>query len=185
MGLKRGRKRPDYIYRCKKCGTLVDMREFTEWNTEQDEMVASRLCVSCKYWYGIRERAGKDVEVIGGEVYQCSDVSSAFRNHKNIYLMRPGRIVEARRVCGVIGPVPAPFAHVIHDTGRLLKRETYMIGRNLPQGYKCARKGCFDRYRCFWYDRNGEGKAWNRIPKTHITGGEGCPIFIQRTKAWL
>lgn len=81
----------------------------------------------------------------------------------------------------LLGTVPTNFLELLPDQYRWISRETYERINTRELKY-CEMKGCFDRYRCYWYNpaKTEPNGAWNHIPNGYVPGMEMCESFIDK-----
>lgn len=79
-----------------------------------------------------------------------------------------------------IAKIPERFRKQLPDKFRFISEKTYL--QIIKRGNReCTAKGCWDRYRCFWYNKEKmepDNKPYNIIPHYHNIGDEECESFI-------
>ena len=143
------------------------------------------MCYTCAYWLDKVDNMPEHHYIIDGKLvvfYPWTKVKTVFDscNTRGHYIMLNNGEVKRSNNMYISADVPAEFRELLPDMARFVSREVYYKAKNNPF-FKCRAKGCWDRYRCYWYDMTLEADGpWNEIPASHKIGGEGCESFIDK-----
>lgn len=173
---------------CKNCGLVFPYSSFYSQTSLAKTMRVKSLCFDCAFWETYKERPLPDSYIISGKLY-------TFFPKENILWKKQSR--QAKRVilaqnmqtmapvyatdCKYIASIPEHYKSDFPDQYRFISEPTYalLINRECKE---CVAKGCWDRYQCYWYNKEKAepGKPWNTIPHYHKPGDEGCESFINK-----
>lgn len=171
---------------CSCCGLPTDVADFDQRASITILMRKQRLCFTCAFWMDKIKNPLPGREIINGSHYvlnQWMSEHSHFQGFggKAMYVLKNDGTVRRSNNVWFQGIVPERFKEQLPDTARFItKTAYYKIRENV--NFHCNKKGCWDRYNCFFYhkeemERNG---AWNQIPESHKPGSEGCELFLNK-----
>lgn len=101
-------------------------------------------------------------------------------NGQTIYIMKADGTVKRSNDVWHQGEIPEMFRHLFPNTAKFISCQLFRRLNN-RSWFQCQRKGCYDRYHCYWYHpelTEPDGEPWNIIPDNWIIGGEMCPNFV-------
>lgn len=147
-------------------------------------MYRHKECYSCAYWRYLSKHRPTNSIVIDNQLvvalYTETDPFTAIlRKNQYIWLFR-GELICANHVTNY-GEVPKKFKRRFKQDGMFIDEKVYNKIKK-RQDHVCMKKGCLDRYQCFFYHpeiAEPDG-PWNKIPKWHKPGWEECPLFINK-----
>lgn len=178
---------------CKNCGTIVPHNLFYSQTSVAKTMRTKSLCFECVFWESYKESPTPGTYIVSGKLYEFHPVEDILENGssrraKNLSFAQDMQtmIPVYARNCRCIATVPERYKSDFPDRYRFISERTYTLLIN--RGYKeCRAKGCWDRYQCFWYNKEeAEPKApWNTIPHYHKLGDENCESFINKETMYI
>ncbi len=180
-----------YSFSCLQCHRWVDLRDYTSIGLLISNMATKQLCHECAYWETLLEDDNPDIQIINGECFGCID-RKAYKIHPEYQLlktdfghryilttdMKPRDVITVK----LYGTLPPAVRENHPDTAVEIPRHIYIMVKNRP-GFKCFKKGCYDRYSCLWYvaELAEPDGPWNQIPEWHTPGWENCPSYINKS----
>jgi hypothetical protein len=159
-------------------------------------MKAKKLCFSCTFWKNEIKTRSPDSHIINGAYYlikeykddnysfqEYEDISYSFQEYEDsnftYVLTNDQKVIRSKKVL-LSNYIPDIFRKELPDTSFFITHSIYRKIKSLAY-FKCQMKGCWDRHYCFWFDEElKKHKEWNKIPKKHKPGGEGCVDFINK-----
>lgn len=175
------------ILKCSECGREFDMNLYGASKSLSKKMVSEQLCFDCAYWKHFIEHPLPSTLIISGTL--CTATIKFGSIHGN--LLRQRNVTPIRNIAtGEIGVcidyrkiavIPARFHSFIPDQYRFITLDTYKRIKSW-KGTTCRAKGCWDRYRCHWYNKETVecNKPWNKLPPGYYPGIEKCESFIDK-----
>lgn len=173
---------------CSNCGSVVPLGLYFSQSSLAKRIRTQSLCFNCAFWMDYKENPRPDTAIINGKLY-------TFQSHEetlwNKWQRKKRGIVFAQNIStGTfvyafnvrrIADVPVNFRKEFPDQYHFVSLETYAIAAERACR-DCLAKGCWDRYNCFWYNRQKAepGKPWNKIPSYHKVGDEKCESFVNK-----
>ena len=177
---------------CSVCGKVVDLNFYGQFNPIVKQMREAQLCFDCIFWENYCLHPFPDTYIINGALFEFHPIT----NRRSIkFNMRKPEIRFVHELeSGLafasvdyqyIKTVPPHFRDKLHDQMKFISKDNYEIMEDCGCMH-CMRKGCYDRYECYWYipaiaEPDG---PWNKIPKNHTTGEEMCVSFINKSKMY-
>lgn len=174
-------KLPDY--QCSRCGATEIPERFSSRSRIAILMREKHICYRCAYWELFFQEHTKDIEIVNGEVFTYGKQMFTVLAHKlpiNIrYIVHLDKTAKQLNNCFSLGILPDTISK--GDTGKFVSRDIYKIMEDCGN-YSCRAIGCYDRYRCWWYDKElrEQHGPFNEIPKSYKIGSEGCESFIDK-----
>lgn len=173
---------------CSNCGASERYNLYGSQSTVARMMRLKSLCFDCAYWQDYYEHPQQDTYIISGKLYTFYPIETIIRHKQKrkkrglVFArnMQTGKIVYASRY-QYIASVPENFKHLFPDQFRFISEPTYAILASRICR-ECLAKGCWDRYYCFWYNKEKAEPhiPWNTIPPSHKPGDEQCESFINK-----
>lgn len=142
------------------------------------------LCHHCAFWNTYLETHQGRFEVVDGKVYEYGNplfiIKSRTLPAKTAYIFKSDNTALRLPFARCIGKAPEGYG--LSNTGKFITRPKYLKISN-REGYECRAVGCFDRYHCFWYNKEKwePDGPWNIVPKNHVVGSEECPNFVDKS----
>lgn len=180
-----------YSFSCLLCHRKVDLRDYTSTGYLISEMATKQLCHECAYWETLLDDGNPDIQIIDGECFGCID-RKAYKVHPEYQLlktdlghryilttdMKPRDVIVVK----LYGTQPSAVREKHPDTSIEIPRHIYYMVKKRT-GFKCLKKGCYDRYSCLWYvaELAEPDGLWNVIPEWHTPGWENCPSYINKS----
>lgn len=180
-----------YSFSCLLCHRKVDLRDYTSTGYLISEMATKQLCHECAYWETLLDDGNPDIQIIDGECFGCID-RKAYKVHPEYQLlktdlghryilttdMKPRDVIVVK----LYGTLPSAVREKHPDTSIEIPRHIYYMVKKRT-GFKCLKKGCYDRYSCLWYvaELAEPDGPWNVIPEWHTPGWENCPSYINKS----
>lgn len=175
------------FFNCKHCGKQIDLDTFfTPVQSLTAPMRKNQLCFECAFWMDILKDPPQHSAVVDGSMYIFEPVEhqKAVREMSkgvSLILDLTNNTALAIKITKTIGVIPQQFRQECPDQYRFI---TYPAFRavNRYAGVSCEAKGCWDRYHCFWYnkEKSEPDGPWNKIPTRHQPGDEMCESFINK-----
>ena len=171
---------------CSFCGHPIDIDNYDLNLHLPQKMLAERLCYQCAFWKDKAEHPDPNREIINGHHYifhPYKETKSYFQgmNGRTICIMKTDGTVKCSNDVWHQGEIPERFRCLLPDTAKIIAWHLY---RRLSSRtwLKCQRKGCYDRYHCFWYhpELTEPDGPWNIIPDNWVVGGEMCPNYVNK-----
>lgn len=177
--------------RCVYCGAPINIKDFDKKSPVPQIMARERLCFTCAFWKEKIENPHPDREIVNGFHYVINPwlYSRGFFQGfggKSMYLLRNNGTVTRSNNVWCQGEIPERFRSQLPNTARFITRRAYdKIKNNIY--FTCNKKGCWDRYHCYFYDPEQEkaNGAWNTIPDNYVVGSEGCELFLDKNKTFI
>lgn len=178
---------PIHTLTCKYCGKVENMDIYDTTRPYVQRMVQNKTCFACLFWDDYIRNPIPGTVVISGRLCRATlhqeyiGHSTKRRKTAKFVFNVHTRQAEWADDLTVLGRVPPHFYDKIPDGYKFVPEQVYeRIKRFLAP--KCLKKGCFDRYNCFWYDVSieEENGPWNQLPKDYQPGMEGCESFINK-----
>lgn len=172
---------------CSICGQPININDFDLHQHLPKMMLAEHLCYQCAFWIDKARNPDPNREIIEGNHYIFKPFKEektyfmGMRGHK-LYIMKTDGTVKCSNDVWHQGEIPERFRSIFPDTAKFIPWNLY-CRLSSRQWFKCQRKGCYDRYHCYWYHpelTEPNGEAWNQIPNDWKIGGELCPNFVNR-----
>lgn len=176
--------------KCHLCGSEIGLSEYNQKEKLVQKMKNEHICFKCAFWKDKAEHPAPGREIINGTHYMFNKWNSddhGFRGcgGSSHYILRTdGTVVRSNNVW-IQGDIPNHFLDLLPDTAKFITREAYnKLKDNVS--FKCERKGCFDRYHCYFYhaDEMEKNGAWNKVPLNHVVGSEECELFLDKDKVF-
>ena len=176
-------------YICSNCGAVVPKNLYFSRTSLAALMRAQSLCFDCAFWTDYAQHPIADTYIINRGLYTFfpqNNKNNPKRKkipYESVYAINI-RTKEAvySTVLEHIANVPDRLKSQFPDQYKFITRDAYQaLSKRICK--ECLAKGCWDRYNCFWYNREkAEGnKPWNDIPRTHKPGDEHCETFINKS----
>lgn len=172
------------IKTCSICGGPMDIEEYDTRAILTKKMQAKHLCFACAFWKDKIDNPVPGREIINGCHYVFHEwlrqpiPFQGSGGHRYYILRNDGSVMRSNNVW-FQGHIPERFRPQLPDTAKLITKRAYYAIKGL-ECFKCQRKGCWDRYHCYFYDRSieAENGPWNEIPANHKIGDELCESFL-------
>ena len=173
---------------CSICGQPINIHDYDLHLRLPQKMLGERLCYRCAFWKDKAEHPDPNREIINGQHY----IFKPMVKEKHYFQGMGGRFVYILKTDGTVkmsndvwfqGEIPKHFLPLFPDTAKIISRQMYFKIKKCQKWFKCNRIGCYDRYHCYWYHQEimePDGKAWNKVPKNWVVGGELCPSFLNK-----
>ncbi len=176
---------------CHLCGAPIELESYDIKAKLVRKMKHEHICFSCAFWTDKIENPSKGREIINGFHYIFSPWNSGEKRFRGLNgspyyaLHNDGTAIRSNNVW-VQGRIPDRFRELLPDTAKLITRNAYTKLKDNVL-FKCERKGCFDRYHCFFYhaDEIEKNGAWNTVPANHVVGSEECELFLDKDKIFI
>lgn len=177
------------LWKCRICGSEYDLTMYDPRYPETQVMAADNVCHECAYWQTAPVWKDSDTEIIDGRVFKVKGSyrrkifgTGTLRTQSPFAIYAKGeRLIYKANTIWLQERIPERFRDMHPDTAMFVKVNS-RAAEKVNLGYRCPRKGCFDRYSCALYDAKSETEPWNEVPKTHTPGSEKCPIFVPATE---
>lgn len=173
---------------CSICGSTYSFNLYPSQSSLARIMRTKSLCFDCAFWMDYKDNPQVDTQIISGKLYRVlfkKDIlyKKQSRKRKGIILardLRTGDLVYSFDY-QYIADVPERFKNIFPDQFRFISESTYYL-LYTRANKECLAKGCWDRYHCYWYnkDKAEPNNPWNTIPHYHKVGDEGCESFINK-----
>lgn len=181
----------DKILTCSFCGRTVTINRYVSTSALNKRMRIENLCYDCAFWKDYLEHPRPGSVILSGKLYALSPITrylnGTSRRRNGIQFARNMQTGKAIAFTSYhcLATVPRQFRERIPDQYRFISERTYTLLWQRTK--KCCIKGCWDRYHCWWYDKDkAEPKGpWNEIPKTHKIGDENCESFINKETMYI
>lgn len=175
---------------CSICGAPMNINEFDTRAIITRKMKKEQLCFSCAFWKDKIDNPVPGREIINGCHYVFHEwvkTPIPFQGsggYRYYILKNDGSVLRSNNVW-FQGNIPERFKEQLPDTARMITKRAFYAIKNI-EGFKCSKKGCWDRYHCYFYDKSLEKDCgpWNEIPKSHKVGGEQCESFLNIEKMY-
>lgn len=176
---------------CKHCGTQIDLDSFRHNRVLTKQMQAKQLCFDCAYWLDYLSHPLPNTAVIEGKLYSFELIEHNAKVHQRRawyqYIVHiKNKSAYAIHNPKMIAVIPNHFQKEFPTEYRFITYDAY---RTIHQymAVSCTAKGCWDRYHCFWYNKEEmePKEPWNKVPKNHVPGDEMCEGFIDKTKMYV
>lgn len=176
---------------CHICGSPLDLESYNQKEPLVKKMRHEHLCFNCAFWLDKSENPPKGREIINGSHYVFHNWNSGsgrfcgFGGRPFYALRNDGTVIRSNNVW-FQGNIPDRFKDRFPNTARLITRNAYTKLKDNVL-FRCDRKGCFDRYHCFFYhaDEIEKNGAWNKVPANHVVGSEECELFLNKDKIFI
>lgn len=177
----------NFLYPCGICGREVDLVLY-DLDAETPRVMRDRhLCFDCAFWSMIAENRPLNSIVVDGDLVvpsyiQYDPFAPIIKDRKVFILKFTGEAIKANSLVNY-GTVPEQFLDRLPNEGAYVNYHVYRRAL-LNHGHNCMKRGCYDRYHCFYYHpeiAEPDG-PWNVIPSNHKAGWEECPLFIDKSK---
>ncbi len=177
---------------CHLCGSPIELESYDQKSRLTKKMKHERLCFNCAFWTDKFENPPKGREIINGSHYILhpwnNDRFGRFNGFGTggFYILHNDGTVLRSNDVWFQGNIPERFKDKFPNTARAITRSAYTKLKDNVL-FKCDRKGCFDRYHCFFYhaDEIEKNGAWNEVPANHVIGGEECELFLDKDKIFI
>lgn len=172
------------LFPCTRCGRMVDISLFRPGTQHLQAMCRNKECFECSFWRYMSEHLPVNSIVVDGELIVPQFVEdnpfTAIIKRPRYIVTESGHTIKANNVVSY-GMVPEYFAETFPTTAHYVSHKLYRTMSGF-EGTKCRKRGCYDRYHCFFYDISIEAAhgPWNEIPKDYQPGWEDCPSFINK-----
>lgn len=179
-----------YIYKCTHCGKETEPRSLETANAPREirqTMCREKTCFECAYWVHVLGNLGCGHYIIKGRLYLCAPFKEGVpenpldEKRRRTYILPDNGAPRCVEIAQDYGEIPSHFG--VADTARIISLWLYFKIRKRHR-YRCNKRGCYDRYHCYWYHTEDWEKdgPWNKIPSWHKPGWEQCPLFIDKTE---
>lgn len=171
---------------CSCCGVPMEIDTFDQRASLTKLMHKKQLCFTCAFWKDKIENPVPDREIINGSHYVIHEWQSE-RCHfqgfggASMYILKNDGTVKRSNNVWFQGNIPDRFKSELSNTAKFItKTAYYKIKENV--NFSCNKKGCWDRYNCFFYHPEEMEKqgAWNKVPDSHKPGNECCELFLNK-----
>lgn len=169
---------------CSICGGNINIGEFDIRAILTRKMKAEHLCFTCAFWKDKIDHPVPGREIINGCHYVFHEwlrqpVPFQGSGGHHYYILKTDGSVKRSNNVWFQGEIPERFKRQLPNTARLITKRAYYLIKNMGD-FKCCKKGCWDRYHCYFYDHTIEAETgpWNQIPKNHKVGAENCETFL-------
>lgn len=176
---------------CEFCGNPIDFSLYGPHKILGQTMHKKVLCFDCAYWLSRIERiTGNDILIDGGlyhvsQILQPQGSNQCRRRDLDFIMNQNDRSIYAVTEKRFLAMVPDRFLCHFTEMYRFITMDTY-THLNKCAGLSCTSKGCWDRYHCFFYNKEIEGnRPWNKISKNHKPGGEMCESFLNKNTMYV
>lgn len=123
-------------------------------------------------WVG---QSGIETVMINGYSYsyeRLEGIEPSPDMHRYILKTSPLQPIHIHKIWR-IGKAPAGTK----NTAKIITRGEYKFYDDRIL-LRCNMKGCYDRYKCAWYDASKEIVPWNIVPPDWNVGDEKCELFL-------
>lgn len=176
---------------CSCCGAPMEIDTFDQRASLTIFMRKRQLCFTCAFWKDKIENPHPDREIINGSHYVFHKSLSEHRHFQGfggttMYILKNDGTVKRSNNVWFQGNIPDRFRQQLPDTAKFIAKAAYYRIRDNFQ-FSCNKKGCWDRYDCFFYHPEEMEKqgAWNQVPKNHTPGGECCELFLNKDNVFI
>lgn len=177
-----------FLYHCVSCGAGVDLHEYAPGCKYLGLMYHNHECYECSYWRRLITNRPKGSLVIDGELitfsYTRTNPFTAILHRVKHIVTHNAQAYVANNIVSY-GKVPERYKQYLPNEGTYVPRSVYaQIKKN--EGLNCRKKGCYDRYHCFFYhpEHTEPSGPWNEIPANYKPGWEGCPMFVNKNTVY-
>lgn len=174
---------------CSICGAPINIDEFDIRAIITKMMKKEHICFSCAFWSDKIKHPVPGREIINGCHYVFHEwlkrpIPFQGSCGQKYYILKNDGSVKRSNNVWFQGEIPDRFKHQLPNTARLITSKAYYTIKSIGC-FKCKRKGCWDRYHCYFYDENEEKNGpWNQVPKSHKIGGENCESFLNKNNMY-
>lgn len=177
------------LYTCTLCGKDDYLSNYPSTTKLLHLMKEEKLCFHCAFWTDKIRHPEIPHEIIDGSYYFFGSYQKNLQtmskidqlNTKTVCVIHKDMSVAISDDVRFQGTIPRRFLKYFPDTAQIIPLRLYH--RLQADHGSCYAKGCWDRYECFFYDMSKEpATPWNIIPKTHKTGDEYCPRFLNKER---
>lgn len=175
---------------CEKCGRKEPLKTPASDNESVSQIMMDKCyCYECAYWEAVKNGLFGEYVTINGVCYlplppvskEDALVGILGQGGKKMFMLKSDGEAIYSNDCWIIGMVPQRLLKDFPDTAFSINKRAYnLISRNTR---KCVKRGCMDRYHCYFYDMECEPSGpFNKIPKDYVVGSEKCTRFVNLNK---
>lgn len=173
---------------CSTCGKEIPPDLFFSQSPIARRMRLKQMCFDCAFWDDYMENKQSDTYVISGGLYVFFPLTSDTWNKRKAKFRKffyahdmLTRTAVYSTSCQHITDIPEHIKQKFPDQYRFISKDVFerLTDRMCKE---CLAKGCWDRYWCYWYNKQKAERdtPWNTIPDYHKPGGEECESFINK-----